>query len=124
MANFFDSTYDPRQLSGTSGTEITDLHPEHAYDVDLRRVEADERPAIASLNNEQTRVAKFMRAAKSAGKFRQAASIDEPAVRGKTPRRPASIAGTELPTRGDTGGRSGSIGYARKPVPQFGKPFV
>jgi|DEB0MinimDraft_3_1074331.scaffolds.fasta_scaffold00333_10 hypothetical protein len=124
MAKFFDSTYDPRQLSGTSGAEVSDLRPEQAYDTDLRRVDEDARSSAASVNKDQERVAKFMRAARTAGKFRQSASIDEPTIRGKVARRPASINGSEVPTRGDSGGRAGSVGYAQKPLPQFGKAFV
>ena len=41
MARFYDSTYDPRQDSGTSGAEVSDLNPEQGYDVDLRRFEMD-----------------------------------------------------------------------------------
>ena len=124
MAKFFDPNYDPRQHSGTSGAEVSDLRPEQAYDTDMRRVAEDARGAAASLNKNQDRVAKFMRAARTAGKFRQSASIDEPTIRGKVARRPAAIAGSEIPTRGDSGGRAGSVGYANKPHPQFGKPFV
>lgn len=123
MANLFGANYDPRQLSGTSGAEITDLNPEQAYDTDMRRIEQDSRESTESVNDNQDRVAKFMRAARSAGKFRQAAGIDEPTIRGKTPRGKASIDGVELPSLGDSGGRSGSVGYARKPQPQFGKAF-
>lgn len=127
MAKFFDPRRDPLEkygTSGTSGAEVSDLRPEQAYDTDMRRVEKDERGAAASVNKDQARVAKFMKAARTAGKFRQAASIDEPTIRGKVARRPASIAGSEIPTRGDSGGRAGSVGYAQKPHVNFGKPFV
>ncbi len=123
MANIFSPTYDPRQNSGTSGAEVSDLNPEQAYDTDLRRVEQDERRSAASVNSKQNQVAKFMRAAKSAGAYRQRASIDEPTIRGRTPRIQAVIAGTELPSTGDSGGRTGAVGYARKPGSQFGKGF-
>jgi hypothetical protein len=123
MANRFRPTYDPGVDAGTSGAEITDLNPEQAYDTDLRRVAEDARGAAESVNNEQNRVAKFMRAAKSAGAYRQRASIDEPTIRGRTPRTQASIAGVDLPTTGDSGGRTGAVGYARKPAAQFGKGF-
>jgi hypothetical protein len=43
MARIFDPIYDPRQDSGSSGSEISDLNPERAYDTDLRRIEEDER---------------------------------------------------------------------------------
>lgn len=124
MANIFNPNYDPRQLSGTSGAEVSDLRPEQAYDTDMRRIDQESRKSAESVNDQQGRVAKFMRAARTAGKYRQSAAIDEPTIRGKVPRRPASIAGVELPTRGDSGGRAGSVGYAQKPHPNFGKPFV
>jgi hypothetical protein len=123
MANIFTPTYDPRQDSGTSGAEVSDLNPEQAYDTDLRRLSQDERGSAQSVNNLQNRVAKFMRAAKSAGAYQQRAGIDEPTIRGKTPRTQAVIAGTELPSTGDSGGRTGAVGYARKPGAQFGKGF-
>lgn len=123
MANRFRPTYDPGIDSGTSGAEVTDLNPEQAYDTDLRRISADARGATASVNDEQNRVAKFMRAAKTAGAYKQRASIDEPTIRGRTPRAQATIAGVELPTTGDSGGRTGAVGYARKPAAQFGRGF-
>lgn len=123
MANFFDPTYDPRQDSGSSGVEVSDLNPEKIYDTDLRRLPADERLAAESVNNKQERVAKFMRAAKAAGAYRQRAGIAEPTIRGRTPRNPAFIDGTELPSLGDTIGTAGSTNYANKPQPRFGRPF-
>lgn len=124
MANFFDPNYDPRQLSGTSGAEVSDLRPEQAYDTDMRRIPPDERSAVASVNRDQDRVAKFMRAARTAGKFKQSADIKDTTIDGKIARRPAAIAGSEIPTRGDSGGRAGSVGYANKPHRHFGRPFV
>jgi len=123
MANRFRPTYDPGVDSGTSGAEVTDLNPEQAYDTDLRRLSEDARGSAESVNNDQNRVAKFMRAAKSAGAYKQRASIDEPMVRGRTPRVRAEISGVELPSTGDSGGRTGAVGYARKPASQFGKGF-
>ena len=123
MANRFNAIYNQGVSSGTSGAEVSDLRPEQAYDTDLRRVAEDARGATESVNKDQGRVAKFMRAAKTAGAYRQRASIDEPLVRGKVPRVRAEIAGVELPSRGDSGGRTGAVGYARKPAAQFGKGF-
>jgi hypothetical protein len=107
--------YDPRHDSGTSGAEASDLHPEKAYDTDLRRVEPEERPGVESLNNKQDQIAKYFAAARSAGKFRQKAGIDEPSIRGKTPRTEANIAGTALPSMGDRIGKVGSTNYADGP---------
>jgi hypothetical protein len=123
MANRFNATYNQGVSPGTSGAEVSDLRPEQAYDTDLRRVAEDARGATQSVNKDQNRVAKFMRAAKTAGAYRQRASIDEPLIRGKVPRTRAEIAGVELPSTGDSGGRTGAVGYARKPTAQFGKGF-
>lgn len=123
MAELFNPLYDPRQLSGTSGAEVSDLRPEQAYDTDLRRIAPEARSSAESVNDDQGRVEKFFRAAKSAGKFRQKAQIDEPQIRGRTPRTEATIDGTALPSMGDTYGRGGSTGYARGPRPSFGRGF-
>ena len=109
--------------SGTSGAELSDIRPEQAYDTDLRRVEPRERNSVSEMNDKQDKVAKYMAAARSAGKFRQKAGIDEPSIRGKTPRAEASIAGTSLPSMGDTIGRAGSTNYANKPGASFGRSY-
>jgi hypothetical protein len=107
MANRFRPTYDPGIDSGTSGAEVSDLNPEQAYDTDLRRIDEDARGSTASVNRQQGRVAKFMRAAKTAGEYQKRNLVREPTSA----------------TAGDSGGRAGSIGYARKPKEQFGRPF-
>lgn len=120
MARFFDSTYDPRQDSGSSGSEINDLVPERNYDTDLRRIPQDERGEVEDINEKQAGIKKFFSAAKAANKYRQKASIDEPTLRGETPRSEANIDGVEIPSLGDEYGTVGSVGYAKKPKPQSG----
>ena len=120
MARFFDPTYDPRQDSGSSGSEVTDLHPERNYDTDLRRIESDVRPDIEAINDDQARIKRFITSAKAANKFKQKASIDEPTLRGETPRSEAVIGGVEVPSTGDEYGKVGSVGYAKKPRSQSG----
>lgn len=124
MKKFFESTYDPRQRSGTSGAEISDLNPEQAYDTDLRRLDRTERDIADTVDirndRQQGRVEKYMAAAKTAGEYKQRASIDEPQIRGRTPRREASINGVTLPSQGDTAGPAGGTNYARKPSPFTG----
>ncbi len=115
MARFFDSTYDPRQDSGTSGAEVSDLRPEQAYDTDLRRVDSESRNAVEDINNDQNRVAKFLRASKSAGKFKQSQLLRDTQINGKTPRSEASIGGVQMPNLGDRVGEAGGTNYARKP---------
>jgi len=107
MANRFKPNYDPGIDSGTSGAEVTDLNPEQAYDTDLRRLPQDARSAAASVNDEQRRVGRYMRAAKSAGEYQKRNLVREPTSA----------------TAGDSGGRTGAVGYARKPTLQYGKPF-
>lgn len=120
MARFFDPTYDPRQDSGSSGSEVSDLNPERIYDTDLRRVAEDERGDVDEINEKQERIGRFIKAAKTANKFRQQASIAEPTIRGETPRSPAIIDGAEVPSQGDPFPQVGSTNYARKPKPGFG----
>lgn len=124
MASIYSSTYPRGVTTGTSGAEVSDLRPEQAYDTDFRRLDPGEREAAEAINDNQGRVARYMRAAKTAGAYQQRASIDEPMIRGKTPRTKAVIDGTELPSTGDSGGRTGSVGYARKPQPNFGRGFI
>lgn len=120
MANFFDSTYDPRLDSASSGVEVTDLNPEKIYDTDLRRVKEEDRTSVEDINNPQERIGKFMRAAKTAGAYRTRAGISEPTIRGRTPRNPATLDGTEIPSMGDAYGPVGSTNYANKPGRAFG----
>ena len=119
MARFLDPTYDPRQDSGTSGGDTSDLHPERAYDTDIRRLDNTARDSAdaADTRNEvaQDRVKKYMAAAKTAGAYKQRTQIAEPTIRGKTPRSEAVIEGVQLPSLGDTVGTAGSTNYARKP---------
>ena len=126
MARFYDPTYDPQKDSGTSGSEVSDLNPERLYDTDLRRVDTDFREDL-DVNDKQDRVKKFMRAAKSAGKYKQSQGISEPTIRGKTPVGKGNVSGVEIPSLrgrnyGDPGG--GATEYAHKPKPNFGKPFI
>lgn len=124
MARFLDPTYDPRNQSGTSGAEVSDLNPEQAYDTDVRRLDDTEREIADRVDvrntQQQDRVAKYMAAARTAGAYKQRASIDEPQIRGRTPRNEANINGVVLPSQGDSGGTAGTTGYARKPQPNSG----
>lgn len=127
MANFSNSTYNRAKDSASSGGFVTDLNPERKYDVDIRRLDEEERQTadLADTRNEQqqNRVRKFFRAAKSAGKFRQKALTDEPLIRGKPTKNEAYIAGTFTPSLGDEMGPVGGINYAEKPKPFSGKPY-
>jgi hypothetical protein len=120
MANFFDPTYDPRRDAASSTGEVSDRNPERLYDTDLRRVEEDKRGDVENINDQQRRVSSFMKATRAAGAYKQKAGIAEPTIRGRTPRNPAFIEGTELPSMGDTIGRAGSTNYADKPLPNSG----
>ena len=126
MARFYDTTYDPAKDSGTSGAEISDINPEQAYDVDLRRLEMDKRGDVESSNEQQNRVRKFFKASRAAGKYRQQSGFSEPSIGGRTPIGKADLGGVELPSlrgRNFGGPGAGSTEYASKPKPQFGKSF-
>ena len=107
MASVYSSIYNPGVNSGTSGAEVSDLRPEQAYDTDLRRVSADSRGSAESVNDDQRRVARYMRAARYAGEYQKRNLVREPTSA----------------TAGDSGGRTGAVGYARKPKSNFGKLF-
>lgn len=107
MQSFYKPNYEPGHDSGTSGAEVSDLNPEQAYDTDLRRLPDEERGAASSVNSNQNRVAKYMRAARSAGEYQKRNLVREPTSA----------------TSGDSGGRVGAVNYARKPKAQFGKSF-
>ena len=103
-------TYDPSLDAGTSATDTSDLNPGRSYDVDIQRLDNNERTIAKRTDNEgqQERINKFMAAAKSAGKFRQSALLNEPTSA----------------DQGETFSPVGSVGYARKPQPNFGSPFI
>jgi len=111
--------YDPSVNPGSSGGDSSDLHPERGYDVDTRRIVNTPSETLGRADTanavQQGRVRKFMDAARTANKFRQQSLIDEPQLRGKTPRTDASIKGTNVPTLGDRIGTGGSTNYANKP---------
>lgn len=120
MAKFFDPTYDPRVDSASSAVEISDLNPEKGYDTDLRRIGQEDRESVEDINKSQNSIGKYFRAAKTAGAYRTRAGIAEPTIRGKTPRTPAIIDGSEIPSMGDAYGPVGSTNYANKPGRAFG----
>ena len=98
-------------MAGSSGGHVTDLTPERAYDVDMRRLDDETRRTAyaGDVRNErqQDRVEKFLRAKRSAGKFRQKMNYDQPFTnrQGQTP---AFI-------EGDVFGKAGATNYANKP---------
>ena len=100
-------------MPGTSGYNVTDLTPERAYDVDMRRLEDEERSTAYAGDTrnvrQQDRVEKFLRAKRSAGKFRQKMNYDQPFTdrQGQTP---AYIEGDQV-------GKAGATNYANKPQP-------
>ena len=109
----------PQNRRGSSGGFVTDLTPERAYDVDLRNLDESERKTAyaGDTRNErqQNRVEKFLRSARSAGKFRQKSGYDQPYTnrQGQTP---AFL-------EGDRFGKAGSTNYADKPKLYTGRGF-
>tara|TARA_R100001443_G_C3361468_1_gene179140 strand:+ start:3322 stop:3735 length:414 start_codon:yes stop_codon:yes gene_type:complete len=137
MARFYDPTYDPQRDSGTSGIEVSDLNPEDQRDVDLRRLDPEERNIYKDIKKDfsypkdqessQERISKFMKSVRAAGEYKQRSGISEPMVRGRTPIGKASIDGVELPSQRTSnfgGPGAGATEYAHKPKPNFGKSFV
>ena len=104
---------------GSSGSGISNLNPERAYDVDARRLDKTEREIdrVSDTSNErkQNRVGKFLRSARSAGKFQTKRQIDGP-WRNREGQVPAF-------TEGDQFGRAGSTNYADKPQPSTSKLY-
>jgi hypothetical protein len=119
--------YDPRQDSGSSGGEVTDLTPERQYDVDLRRLGQDSAPTAAAADTEnsvqQSRVSRFLSASRIANKYKQQADIRYPNTGSSTRRNPASRQGVTLPSLGEAPGAGGNTNYPNKPQPRSGKPY-
>ena len=106
----------------TSGTERSDRNPEDAYDVDLRRVDPEERTELerGGINKLQGRVANRLKAAKAAGKYRKTQLVYQPLRRDGRPylrggSKEYSDAEIPVPGFGDKFGRQGSYSYAEKP---------
>ena len=103
----------------SSGGHVTDLTPERAYDVDIRRLDDEEKGTAyaGDIRNEkqQDRVEKFLRAKKSAGKFRQKMNYDQPFT-DKQGQTPAFI-------EGDPFGKAGATNYANKPQPSTSRLY-
>lgn len=130
--------YDPYHDSGSSGGEVNDLRPERIYDTDIRRLDLDEKQIADRADTRnlemQSRASKFMKASKSAARYKQRRSIEEPMINGKTPAQPINInpvapgpfptyAAIVTPSQGDKQGPVGSTNYARKPGFNFGRSF-
>ena len=119
------SNYDPTVDAGSSGGDTSDLNPGRAYRTDTRHFSSEEKvtadKAGTSNVRQESKVNKYLAAAKTAGKFKQQALVDEPQIRGRTPRTEANIKGTNVPTLGDRIGLGGSVNYATKPTSFAGK---
>lgn len=113
----------PSLRRGTSGSEGSDLRPGYRYDVDLRRIDEEERDIVERSNRKQESIERRVKAAKAAGKFRNKKLIDQPTIAGKIPRSEASIQGTTLPSMGEAFGPVGGTKYADKPRPFTGEVF-
>jgi hypothetical protein len=115
----YNPNYEKARDSGSSGVEISDLNPGKSYDVDIRRLPADVRgtASVAGTANEgkQRRVEQYMKAKRSAGKYRQKRGYDEPYtdMQGQTP---AFIEGEQF-------GKAGATNYADKPQSSTNKLY-
>lgn len=119
--------YDPRQDSGSSGGEVSDLTPERGYDVDLRRLDRGERETanVADTANtvQQNRVSRFLKASRLAEKYKAQANTKYPIIGNSVRRNPADRGGVILPSLGDAPGARGSVNYPSKPQPRTGKAY-
>jgi len=119
--------YDPRQDSGSSGGEVTDLTPERQYDVDLRRLDRSERQTADAADTantvQQNRVSRFLKSARLAEKYKSQSDTKYPIIGNSVGRYEASRGGVALPTLGDAPGARGSVNYPNKPQPRTGKPY-
>ncbi len=119
--------YDPRQDSGSSGGEVSDLTPERQYDVDLRRLDRGARNTAITADTEnaqqQSRVSRFLNAARLAGKYQAQADTKYPIIGNSVSRQEASRRGVVLPSLGDAPGARGSVNYPDKPQPRTGRPY-
>jgi hypothetical protein len=115
----------PTPGGGSSSAGNSEQHPERAYGTDLRYLDKEEKQTASKSDADnivqQRRVKKFLAAARASGKHQQNTLVDEPQIRGKTPRTSANINGTNVPTLGDRIGTGGSVNYARKPKSKSGK---
>ena len=115
----YNPNYQKARDSGSSGGEISDLNPGKSYEVDLRRLPEDVREtadAAGTANKgKQRRVEQYMRAKRSAGKYRQKRYYDEPYtdLQGQTP---AFIEGEQF-------GKAGATNYADKPQASTSKLY-
>jgi hypothetical protein len=100
----------------TSGVDRSDRNPEDAYDVDLRRIDPEERQSLrkGGINRQQGRVSKALTAVKAAGRYQKS-------MAGKDPAGAPYKYGGVFPGEGDKFGRQGGYGYAEKPSSFFGK---
>ena len=119
--------YDPRQDSGSSGGEVSDLTPERQYDVDLRRLDRSARNTAITADTEnaqqQSRDSRFLNAARLAGKYQAQADTKYPIIGNTVSRQEASRRGVVLPSLGDAPGARGSVNYPDKPQPRTGRPY-
>ncbi len=119
--------YDPRQDSGSSGGEVSDLTPERQYDVDLRRLDRGARNTAITADTEnaqqQSRVSRFLNAARLAGKYQAQADTKYPIIGNTVSRQEASRRGVVLPSLGDAPGARGSVNYPDKPQPRTGRAY-
>ena len=138
--------YDPRQDSGSSGGETSDITPERQYSVDLRRLDPEERSSVDNTINrkefsypkDQQSIEKkdylgnAIKATRLSSKYQQQQNIKRPIIGNETARNSVMtnfrsfgypFGGQELPSLGEAPGARGSINYPNGPQPRSGKPY-
>ncbi|MGA1722234.1 MAG: hypothetical protein ACO4B0_17400, partial [bacterium] len=105
----------------------SDLTPERRYDVDLRRLNTQDRNTASAADTEnfvkQNRVSRFLSAARLANKYQSQSDTKYPIIGNSVSRQEASRRGVTLPSLGEAPGARGSVNYADKPQPRTGKPY-
>jgi hypothetical protein len=143
----------PSTRTGSSVKEVSDLDPISGYNADARYGNKEEkfyleradqptvtpgswpeRPVFTKEGDSlvENKTKKFFKAAKLANKYKEQKNIEEPKVNGKTPRTALltnistfgpPYGGLQLPSLGESGGKTGAVAYANKPGTSSGKPF-
>jgi len=107
----YSKNYDKLLDAGSSGGDVNDLNPGRAYGVDIRRLPEDVRETAYAADTagegQERRVDRFLKSARSAGKFQRKRQYDGP-WRNREGQTPAFI-------EGDRFGKAGSTNYADKP---------
>ena len=113
---------------GTSVAEQTDQSPEQKYDIDLRRLDEEDRADADIMNQKERTMRRRLAAVRAAGKYEQSAQIRDtrPGRRSVPPENPPVAAGVQYPSlrMGGKFGKRGGENYAQGPTPPGSQFFM